>query len=343
MGRVLSRLCLYGTVLNSADTVERSVRSVFRPDADIVITDGGSRDGTYERLLELSKDYNLRVYRAPGSSRGLGRQLALIRCPENSYTTYFDLDDEYNVYFHKSIDWGMATGSPRPLLGHGLREYILSRGGWRDINYGEDYEIWARVEFDNSLPLVTAARIRKMEFRSFAGYELRRYARGLWSSLRRTLRHEVDIIRGYGYTLGEYLQEPAFKRRPYLKPAALLVYSIARLKGVYRYDRRLNNQDLVMYKVLQRIRDPVKELGADESYAAMVIPYDTALRIGLSWAAERLRSAGLRPYLCERTRGMALVGMRSLSAIDVINESVYLKLVHCEPLEEVGEGRPGPS
>jgi glycosyltransferase involved in cell wall biosynthesis len=101
-------------VLNSADTVEGSIRSVFRPDADIVITDGGSRDGTYERLLEISKDYNLRVYRAPGSSRGLGRQIALARCPENSYTTYFDLDDEYNVYFHKSIDWGMATGSCRP-------------------------------------------------------------------------------------------------------------------------------------------------------------------------------------------------------------------------------------
>jgi hypothetical protein len=40
---------------------------------------------------------------------------------------------------------------------------------------------------------------------------------------------------------------------------------------------------------------------------------------------------------------MALVGMRSLSAIEVINEYVYLKLVRCEPLEEVGEGRPGPS
>ncbi len=95
--------------------------------------------------------------------------------------------------------------------------------------------------------------------------------------------------------------------------------------------------------MLQRIRDPVKELGADESYTAVIIPYDTALRIGLSWVAGRLRSAGLRPYLCERTRGTALVGMRGPSAIDVINESVYLKLVRCKPLEEVGEGRPGSS
>ena len=68
----MGRLCLYGTLLNSADTVERSIRSVFRPDADIVITDGGSTDGTYERLLEISKDYNLRVYRAPGSSGAWG-------------------------------------------------------------------------------------------------------------------------------------------------------------------------------------------------------------------------------------------------------------------------------
>ncbi|NAZ31574.1 MAG: hypothetical protein GU352_02560 [Acidilobus sp.] len=44
-----------------------------------------------------------------------------MRCPEGSYTVpILDLDNEYNVYFHKSIDWGMATGSPRPLPGHGL-------------------------------------------------------------------------------------------------------------------------------------------------------------------------------------------------------------------------------
>ena len=64
----MARLCLYGTVLNSVDTIEASIRSVFRPDADIVITDGGSTDGTYEKLLEISKDYNLKVYRVPSQA-----------------------------------------------------------------------------------------------------------------------------------------------------------------------------------------------------------------------------------------------------------------------------------
>ena len=128
-------LCLYGTVLNSVDTVEKSIASVFRPDAEIVITDGGSIDGTYEKLLNISKEYNLRVYKAPGSTRGLGRQIALMKCPDKSYAAYFDLDDEYNKLFHKAIDWGISTGSQRPLLYLHLKEFAILRGGWRDLNY----------------------------------------------------------------------------------------------------------------------------------------------------------------------------------------------------------------
>jgi DNA-binding NarL/FixJ family response regulator len=79
MGRVLSRLCLYGTVLNSADTVERSIRSVFRPDADIVITDGGleGRD-----LREAARDIKglqpeglqgPRLEQGPGEAAGVNK------------------------------------------------------------------------------------------------------------------------------------------------------------------------------------------------------------------------------------------------------------------------------
>jgi glycosyltransferase involved in cell wall biosynthesis len=331
----LAKLCIYGTVLNSADTVERAIRSVFRPDADIVITDGGSMDNTYEKLLEISKDYNLRVYRASGTGRGLGRQIALTKCPEGSYVTPFDLDDEYNIYWHRSLDWGMAIGGPKPLNSLYYREYLLSKGGWSDLNYPEDYELGARVSFDNYFPLIMRTRIRDLKFNNLAEYELKRYSRGFIGSLKRTLRYEIDIIRGYGYTLRDYLQEPAFKKRLYLRPFAVLVYSIASLEGIYRYDRRFNNHDLVYYNSLLKIRDPVKELSVDKRYAAMIIPISTAMQIGVDWAAERLKLAGLRPYLCERIRGMALVGMRDLSAIDTINKNVYIKLTSCKPLDEI--------
>jgi glycosyltransferase involved in cell wall biosynthesis len=128
------RLCLYGTVLNSAETVEDSIRSVYRPGAEIVVIGGGSRNGTYEKLLEMVRDYNLRAYHLPGSSHGKGRDYALKMCPEGSYAAYFDLDNEYNMNFHAAYEWGVATGSPRPLHYLVRRDYAIDRQGWRDLN-----------------------------------------------------------------------------------------------------------------------------------------------------------------------------------------------------------------
>jgi hypothetical protein len=34
------------------------------------------------------------------------------------------------------------------------RELILSKGGWRDLNYAEDWELVSRVGFDVYLPIV---------------------------------------------------------------------------------------------------------------------------------------------------------------------------------------------
>jgi len=336
----LSRLCLYGTVLNSVDTVEASIRSVFRPDADIVITDGGSTDGTYEKLLEISKDYNLKVYRVPGASRGLGRQLALIRCPKNSYTVaILDLDNEHNIYWHRSIEWGIATGSPRPLPHLYNREYLLSRGGWRDLNYGEDNELLARVGFDNNLPVVFSRPIK------IAGRGLRREARyfqGTISFMKRTLVNAVSLIRSFGLKPADLIN---YYDKWLLMPL-FTAYVIASFQGIYRYDKLLNNYEFNLYKVLETSRDPVKEIKADESYVFFEMPYKVAYRIGISWADRRLRAIGLRPYICRRLdrKGSiggyeeSIVGVKSLSAIDAINDYLRFNLFEpssCKPLEKV--------
>ena len=330
------RLCLYGTVLNSADTVERSIRSVFRPDADIVITDGGSTDGTYERLLEISKDYNLRVYRAPGSSRGLGRQLALVRCPENSYAAHFDLDEEYNVYWHRSIDWGMATGSPRPLEYLYNRGYLLSRGGWKDLNFAEDNELWARVGFDYYLPIVFRRPI-KIVGTVLLGREASRYFQGITSFVKRTLRTSLDSIRGLGLKPIDLVKLYDKGRLALAFPA----YVIAALQGIYRYDKFLNNHELNFYNSLKKLKDPVKEIKADEQYVVFAIPYKVAYHIGVSWIDKRLRAIGLRPYKCRQMDwGESIVGVRSLNAVEAINDYLRFNLFEaqsCRPLEAAEE------
>ena len=299
-------------MLNSVSTVERSIRSVFRPDAEIVVVDGGSTDGTYEKLLEISKDYNLRVYRLPGSSRGLGRDYALRKCPEGSYAAYFDLDDEYNEYFRRSIEWGMAQGMPNPLFYLTQREYAIARGGWRDLNFAEDVEFFVRISFRYHFPVLFRYCISPSKRRARSIQLLdRRYAVSRVTAIKRSFRSAVDLVRGSGFTFAELMSSV----RPALRPAAALAFVVAALEGIYRYDKRLNNYDLMFRYMIGGLVDPVKEIGAREQDVVFSVLEATARRLGLDWVLRKLRFVGLMPFRCRQGSATVLVGVRTPDAL----------------------------
>ncbi len=298
----MARLCLYGTVLNSVDTVERSIRSVFRSDAEIVVVDGGSTDGTYEKLLEISRDYNMRVYRLPGSSRGMARDYALHKCPEGSYAAYFDLDDEYNEYFHRSLEWGMAQGVPNPLHYLTMREYAIARGGWRDLNFAEDVEFWVRVGFSYSIPVPTRVPI----VRTRAAREAR-YARGLLGYAARVLRSGSDDYRGNGYTLSERFRAELRRAGPRSVVTAPVVLGQALVgwaRGTYRAVGPLLNLELFD---LMRVETSVGPdvVGAPARLASISLIWSLAGKVEL-WSVVRRASertaVDLRPYRCTNGR-----------------------------------------
>ena len=320
----VSRLCLYGTVLNSVDTIERSIESVFRPDAEMVVVDGGSTDGTYEKMLEMSKEFNLKVYRLPGSSRGMGRGYALLKCPEGSYAAYFDLDDEYNEYFHKSIEWGMSQGLPNPLYYLVNRDYAIARGGWTDLNFAEDVEFFARVGFRYHFPILFRQRISgptRPHARSVQLFD-RRYALSRVDAIRRSFRSAVDLVRGTGFTLAELMSSV----RPALRPAAALAFIVATIKGIYRYDERLNNYDLMFRYMIGGLTDPVRELGAREQDVVFSVLEVTAKKLGLGWVLRRLRFVGLKTFRCRQGRAIVVVGVRTPAALQTLGESLGLSL-----------------
>ena len=318
----VSRLCLYGTVLNSVDTIERSIESVFRPDAEMVVVDGGSTDGTYEKMLEMSKEFNLKVYRLPGSSRGMGRGYALLKCPEGSYAAYFDLDDEYNKYFHKSIEWGMSQGPPNPLYYLVNRDYAIAKGGWSDLNYAEDVEFFARVGFRYHFPILFRQRISERTRPHARSVQLfdRRYALSRVAAIRRSFRSAVDLVRGTGFTLAELMSSV----RPALRPAAALAFIVATLKGIYRYDKHLNNYDLMFRYMIDGLTDPVRELGAREQDVVFSVLEATVKKLGLEWVLGRLRSVGLRTFRCRQDRAIVVVGVRTPAVLQTLGGSLRL-------------------
>lgn len=225
----MSPICIYGTVFNNVSTVQESVKSVFDPSYNIVIVDNFSKDGTYEKLLELRKDYNLNVYRFR-SSRGKGRAYALQQCPDNSVTAYFDLDTRYNENFHKAVKLALnGLLLFGPILSYiNVKEEILKRGNWRNLNYGEDIEFLSRQQISITFPLIIGSNEEVRNNGLYIQRE-RRYSK-FWRI--RVLKNIIDLYRGLAITPKDLISI-----YPYTKKYGILLYTLyimSKIKGQYK-------------------------------------------------------------------------------------------------------------
>lgn len=252
-------LCLYSTVFNNVQYVEQSISSVWRPDAEIVVVDSFSTDGTWEKLLILRKEFNLKLFRYK-CSRGLGRQIALKKCRERSVTAYFDMDTTYYETFHKLIDYVTQHDNLRMLVPYvptfiARREAVLERGGWRDLNYLEDNEMNSRVGFDIVAPVIIGRNVHVPGRGIMGPTRERRY--GKYS---RIIRVKIDKIKA---------QAPSYWRLAVTRDyTGMILYPIVRLIGLYR-NRLPDNSTWIELAILVRSVPP-KELGIDEKYFVFV-------------------------------------------------------------------------
>ncbi|MEM3837877.1 MAG: glycosyltransferase family 2 protein [Fervidicoccaceae archaeon] len=271
------KVCIYGTVLNNFPQIEESIKSVWRPDAEIVVVDSYSTDGTWEKLLKMRKDYNLKLYRYQ-CSRGLGRHIALLKCSENTLTSYFDLDTIYNINFHRAIDAGETYGSIK--INGGVivkREEALAKGGWRDINAGEDTEFAVRIHPKVFVPVLTGENALP-----HAATVLRekRYSKGL-KYMKRFIDIHRDYVRGAGLNLYDIF-EYRMKRLIILSPL-MLPWTYRN----YRLLKKMNNLILEHALYLHRLKDP-KELGMSDEL--LFLNFDFKIIKMINGGEERVES-----------------------------------------------------
>ena len=300
---MITRICLYATVYNNAEYVEASIKSVWRPDAEIVIVDSYSTDGTWEKLLELRKDFNLRIYRYK-CSRGLGRNIALHKCSPGAVAAYFDLDTVYNEAYHRVINYAAETRR-RVFLGNvyvAERDYIIRRGGWRDLLYGEDVELVSRIGFDAYIP-VSAGRNAEISPRLSA--REKRYG-----GLSRIIRSSVDLVRGNGISIRRILINRS-KR-------AVVAYAPALLIGIYR-NREPDNPTWIEKTALVRMIPP-REAGISEKYFYYIatLTLIRSLERGEKAIDKKILGAVSRPVykLHLRSREFRIIYFKDLEAVD---------------------------
>ncbi|ADY01290.1 glycosyl transferase family 2 [Vulcanisaeta moutnovskia 768-28] len=220
-----------GTVYNNAPFIETSLRSIFRviknlPEInfEFVIVDSFSADGTYENLLRLFNEFrklgNLKraVIIRFSCTRGVGRRLA-VSISRARYIIPIDLDTLYDDYLlSRVISEAIMMNLDKCIVfaNPGLhimcpKDIIMSVGNYRDLNYGEDIELLARIFsiYSNkalSLPIRLAYDLRVVDSGVMKDRE-RRYSGSLFKHVVRKMRNMVDRYLAYGYDLEKLVRE----------------------------------------------------------------------------------------------------------------------------------------
>jgi len=138
------------THFNNLATLEGSmgrIQSQIDSRFEVVVVDNFSTDGSADVLKKYAKEGMIRLLQEK-CSRGRGRQIAFDNSRGEYVISGLDMDDflsprleEFVQLYHRLAE-GYLIGSPATM---GPASLIRELGGWRDVNWYEDWDLWRRA------------------------------------------------------------------------------------------------------------------------------------------------------------------------------------------------------
>lgn len=148
-GEVKYSICT--TNYNTFSRLEKGVSSILdQIDAsfEVIVVDNCSRDGSQELLKVLSGEGRIKLIEQK-CSRGKGRQLAFLASKGSYVIDQIDTDDVYKKCLRSLIEFYHTYFEGFCMLADGFlmapRSLLVDVNGWRDIQWGEDRDLWARI------------------------------------------------------------------------------------------------------------------------------------------------------------------------------------------------------
>jgi len=145
------------TTYNTIETIRLSLESILSQiddEFEVIVVDSYSTDGTLEYLKNLADRGKIRLI-TQKCTRGVGRQIALQHARGRYVIARVDMDEIYNpiikklaeYYVRKSKELGEFVLYAGQVGGFyfSTKRFMLSINGWKDLQWGENYELNKRL------------------------------------------------------------------------------------------------------------------------------------------------------------------------------------------------------
>jgi len=141
------------TTKNDAPTLRKSLDSLLSQlpeDSEVVVADGGSKDGALDILRDYATEGKLKLLSGE-YNRGEGRQMAFEASIGKIIIDQIDTDNVYLpnlkrllALYHRDFEGRMLRVEVGPTIAP--RELMEELGGWKPLFGGEDVDLWNRAK-----------------------------------------------------------------------------------------------------------------------------------------------------------------------------------------------------
>lgn len=246
----MKHIFVYGTVLNNAPWVKDCLNSVLPLNPiRIVIVDNGSTDGTVNIIREMQKQHTEIQLIEGRYSRGAGRQRALDEiykyANNNDVALYIDLDTVYSNKWIKKILSDVKT-IKNYKMGFAQSQLCTIKTNklakWRDLYMAEDWERLAHLQ---------SCGVKGITYPSWKNMAKNRDEGSSWSE--REKYYTKSYITLFNRVVDEH-RGTAYKNwsgsaiSPGNKIINIMAHFIALIKGVYSYNKNLDNKQMFRSK-----------------------------------------------------------------------------------------------
>ncbi|MEM0147930.1 MAG: glycosyltransferase family A protein [Candidatus Micrarchaeaceae archaeon] len=248
---------IYGTLYNNINRIKECLDSLKPLEPyKLFVVDNYSDDGSYEYLVKRAKlDTNIELHiTRKKCSRGKGKDIALkmlfsVNPKEDDLVFYIDFDVIYGKNFITYIKNYFKNHKDEVTTAFGIGIAQLNNFEWKDLNLAEDFERFARMK-SLGIKIFYNPEMQYNNpnwFENYKGGDESRYANNIKYFIR-AYKGWIDIERGIGFKNFKSFYADAKTKSSIRKFFWLTAYIIAKILGIYCYNKEVDNRKYILGK-----------------------------------------------------------------------------------------------